>query len=411
MIWRKKLRRIWERLGMKCKKYKLGEICDLKIGRTPPRKEHEWFSKNQNGYKWISIKDMGNVNKYISDSSEYLTEGAVNRFNIPIVNPNTILLSFKLTVGKTAISTIKMTTNEAIAQLPIKNDKLVDNEYLYYYLSNYQYDSLGSTSSIATAVNSTILKDIEVELPSIIIQKQISKVLREIDDKIELNNKINKNLEEQISLIYNNYINKYSYQIVKIKDIINKANTGADAIQKAPIVEYDTGVRCIRVGDFTNHRSYYQWGYTKISNKDYELYKIQKNDILVTRTATLGLNVIIWNDINAVYNNGIIRLKIDKSKLNPLLLYRQLQTKDFYNYISKIESETSVRPNMKINYLLNYNIPYFDYNQQNALVKTIMPLQNSIFINTSNNYTLLKLRDILLPKLMSGEIDVSKIDI
>ncbi|MBR5771743.1 MAG: restriction endonuclease subunit S [Clostridia bacterium] len=175
-------------------KYKLEEIVDLKIGRTPPRKEFHWFNENGVGYKWVSIKDMGLAGRYISDTTEYLTKDAQTNFGIPIVEEGTILLSFKLTIGRLCITTDKMLTNEAIAQLPIKDETIVNRDYLYYYLKNYNFSQLGSTSSIATAINSSYLKKMTVDLPAIDRQKRIATILSSIDDKIELNNRINNNL-------------------------------------------------------------------------------------------------------------------------------------------------------------------------------------------------------------------------
>ena len=77
----------------------LGDICDIKIGRTPPRKQTQWFSESH-GIKWVSIKDMGNTGKYISQTSEFLTADAIKKFNIPIIPAGTLLMSFKLTVGR-----------------------------------------------------------------------------------------------------------------------------------------------------------------------------------------------------------------------------------------------------------------------------------------------------------------------
>lgn len=183
-------------------KYRLEELVDLQIGRTPPRKEFEWFNTNGEGYKWVSIKDMGNSGRFISDTSEYLTEAAQKRFGIPIVEKGTLLLSFKLTVGRLCITTDRMLTNEAIAQLPIKDANIVDRDFLYYYLKNYNFHQLGSTSSIATAINSTYLKKMEIDLPPIDQQRAIAAVLSSIDDKIESNNAINNNLEQQALALY-----------------------------------------------------------------------------------------------------------------------------------------------------------------------------------------------------------------
>ncbi len=140
------------------------EVFSINIGKTPPRKESEWFSESNEDNVWVSIADMGSCGTFISDSSEYLTDEAVKRFNIQIVEKDSILLSFKLTVGRVAIADTRLTTNEAIARfiLPEKSYR----EFLYLYLKQYKYGNLGSTSSIATAVNSKTIKGMKLLIPN-----------------------------------------------------------------------------------------------------------------------------------------------------------------------------------------------------------------------------------------------------
>ena len=140
------------------------EYFDISIGKTPPRKEPQWFSTNPQDVTWVSISDMGTCGLYISSSSEQLTKQAVERHNVKVVPDNTVLLSFKLTVGRIAITNGEMTTNEAIAHF--KTDKKEINEYLYCYLKYFNYQTMGSTSSIATAVNSKIIKGMPFIVPT-----------------------------------------------------------------------------------------------------------------------------------------------------------------------------------------------------------------------------------------------------
>ena len=139
------------------------EYFDISIGKTPPRKEKEWFTENSADCVWISISDMGSCGTFINDSSEYLTQEAVEKFNVKVVPGNTVILSFKLTVGRIAITVGETTTNEAIAHFITGKDNIV--EYLYCYLKSFDFESLGSTSSIGIAVNSKTIKAMEFVIP------------------------------------------------------------------------------------------------------------------------------------------------------------------------------------------------------------------------------------------------------
>lgn len=138
------------------------DFFDISIGKTPSRKEPQWFAEKGTAIPWLSISDMKDGIFY-SSSSEDLTEDAIIKHHITVVEPNTILLSFKLTVGRVGISALSLCTNEAIAHFKTKNENL--REYTYCYLKNFQYSTLGSTSSIATAINSKTVKKMPFVYP------------------------------------------------------------------------------------------------------------------------------------------------------------------------------------------------------------------------------------------------------
>jgi len=151
------------------------DVTDISIGKTPPRKENQWFSRSRSDIPWVSVRDLGNSGIYIYETSEYLTEEATNKFKIIRVPDNSILLSFKLTIGRIAITVGEMLTNEAIAHLKISSKSPLSTEFLYCYLKSFDFNSLGSTSSIAQAVNSKIVKQIPVLVPN----RELSNVFSE----------------------------------------------------------------------------------------------------------------------------------------------------------------------------------------------------------------------------------------
>ena len=171
---------------------KVSDYYDITIGKTPPRKEKQWFSNSPKDFVWVSISDMGSCGAYISDSSEYLTTKAVDKFNIKVVPNNTVLLSFKLTVGRVAISDGTMTTNEAIAHFNTLNDYLT--EYTYLALKAYNFANLGSTSSIATAVNSKIIKSMLWVMPNDNVLRDFHNIVAPIFTQIKNNIRENETL-------------------------------------------------------------------------------------------------------------------------------------------------------------------------------------------------------------------------
>lgn len=149
------------------------DFFEINIGKTPPRKEKQWFSTSPTDKIWVSISDLGACGTFIGDSSEYLTLEAIKKHNIILVPQNTVLLSFKLTIGRVAIASKELTTNEAIARFILPNMEC--REFLYLCLKQYDYNCLGSTSSIATAVNSKIIKAMKMIMPTQSVLRDFSK--------------------------------------------------------------------------------------------------------------------------------------------------------------------------------------------------------------------------------------------
>lgn len=101
--------------------------------------------------------------RYISETAEYLTKEAISEFNVKIVPVDTIILSFKLTLGRVSITDTDLCTNEAIAHLNTDKPHLL--EFMYCLLKRYNYNSLGNTSSIGTAVNSKTIRSMPIQVP------------------------------------------------------------------------------------------------------------------------------------------------------------------------------------------------------------------------------------------------------
>ena len=179
----------WEEKPLKC-------CVDIAIGRTPPRQEHQWFSNSATDIKWISIKDMGNDGAFISQTSEYLTQAAVEKFNIPVIPKDTVVLSFKMTLGRVAITTQEMLSNEAIAHFKFSAKTPFTKEYLFLFLKTYKWDLLGSTSSIVTSINSAMIKELRMVIPDKFSMSKFGEFTDTCFDKIRKNQEQIQTLEK-----------------------------------------------------------------------------------------------------------------------------------------------------------------------------------------------------------------------
>lgn len=169
------------------------KFFEITIGKTPPRTEKRCFTTGENGIPWVSIADMGNSGMFVLNTAENLTDDAIKQYNVKVIPKNTVLLSFKLTVGRVAIASTDICTNEAIAHF--KGRRECEREYTYCYLKNFHYDELGSTSSISKAVNSKIIKAMPFIMPSEKLLKEYSSKTKDIFDLIICKQKMDNNLK------------------------------------------------------------------------------------------------------------------------------------------------------------------------------------------------------------------------
>ncbi len=172
----------------------MADISTVSIGKTPPRKEPQWFSEDPSDVRWISIRDMGMQGIYASQTSEFLTKEAIQKFNVRVVPDNTVLMSFKMTIGRVALTDGEITTNEAIAHFNLNDQSLVTSEFIYLHLKQFDFSTLSSTSSIADAVNSKAVREIPILVPSTEVMVAFQARIISIFNKLKLSENQSQNL-------------------------------------------------------------------------------------------------------------------------------------------------------------------------------------------------------------------------
>jgi len=163
----------------------LGEVCKFDIGGTPSRSKNEYYENGNN--LWVSVRELNSG--YIYDTKEKITDLGVKNSSVKLFAKDTILFSFKLSIGKTAIVGNPLYTNEAIAGILSKNNDVLNNKYLYYYLTINDFSKLGSGILGNGSLNKQSLEQIKIPIPSLEQQKEIVEYLDLIYNKN--NNSIN----------------------------------------------------------------------------------------------------------------------------------------------------------------------------------------------------------------------------
>jgi len=170
---------------------------------------------------------------------------------------------------------------------------------------------------------------------------------------------------------------------------VSSANTGLDAIKRAPIVKHDTGIKCLRIQDVSQCKEYDNWGFTEVTPNNFSKFQLKKDDILIARTGgSIGVNRYIAEDVQAVYNNGLIRIRVDTEKYYPKFVYYLLRTESFKQHINSIAFSTAAQPNMKIRDFLRFEFFDLELEQQIYIADMLSELDDKIELNRQTNQTL-----------------------
>ena len=369
------------------KDVKFSDIASFKYGKMP--------TKNK-------ILETGGYPIY----SGYRYVGYYNEYNIDKNN----LIIIARGVGGTG--DVKLTkekcylTNLSIAVFPFNNN-LVNTLYLYYYflLHNLRYLDSGSAQSQITISD---LEKLVIKLPPLETQKKIAGVLSSLDDKIELNNKINQNLEQQAQAIYNQLILTQELKEKTLSEIIEIT----DGTHDSPKVKEEgyyliTSKHLSKYGVNKDNANY-------ISEEDFnkinERSKVDKYDILISMIGTVGLvSLIIEDDIDfAVKNVGIFKTSLQKDYI--YFIFSYLLSSSTQNYVKSHLAGTTQKY-ISLGELRNLKIKIPNEKILASFNNLVHPIYQKIIYNTNEIKILTQLRDTLLPKLLSGEIDVDKVEV
>lgn len=390
--------------------YKLKDIVTFKPGYA--------FKKSDMTDAGIDLVKIGNLknNKVIVPSDVKIKEDI--RFKDFIINKNDILMaltgdpvykgSIQTWVGRTSkyLNDEIAYLNQRVCKL-IPNKKIVYGDYLYYWLIRYDktYEIAGLFHGSANQANISHKEvgEMIIDLPSLDIQRKVSKILSDIDKKINLNNKINNNLHELINQNYSNYLNELDeYNELDIKDIFD-FETGVEPGSKNYLEKQeDNSIKFYRVGDMNSECN------TFIKEELSNGKLIDENDVVVSFDATIGR---IGYGLKGAYSTGMKKISINskyKSIIDNSLVYAYFNNKNIQNIMMENARGTTI-----LHASSSIDSMTFKYNER--LLKKYSKLLGFAFDKMKSikneNEKLSKLRDTLLPKLMNGEIDLDNIKI
>ena len=275
--------------------YKLEDIFDLQMGKTPSRSNPEYW--NSNDHKWISIGDLSRCGKYIEDTKEYLSDKAVEESGISIIPAGTVVMSFKLSIGKTAIIPEPMYSNEAIMSFRDKHVIDILPDYTYYMLSSRDWDTGTNKAVMGKTLNKATLSKIKVKVHGIAEQKEIVRVLDKLNAVIEARQMEIQKLEDLIKARFIEMFgdpetNPKSWEQVTLNDVCSSIVRGpfGSALKKEFFVEPDETTYKVYEQKHAIQKSSTIGTYYVTAEKYNELKRFEccAGDILMSCSGTMG---------------------------------------------------------------------------------------------------------------------------
>ena len=279
---------------------KLKDIFDLQMGKTPSRSNLEYW--NTTDYKWISIADLTKTSKYIFETKEYLSKSAIKDSGIKVIPANTVVMSFKLSIGKTAITKEDMYSNEAIMAFKDKHVINIIPEYIFYLFKYKNWEECSNKAVMGKTLNKATLSEIEVEICSIEKQRQIVNILDKIMSAVDGRKQELQLLDELIKARFVEMFgdpvsNPYGYDKVALSDLADiKIGPFGSLLHKEDYI--DGGHPLLNPSHIVDGKVSPDDKLT-ISDEKYEelsAYQLKTGDVVMGRRGEMGRCAVVPED-------------------------------------------------------------------------------------------------------------------
>ena len=386
------------------------EVFNLSLGRTPSRGEKSYWGGDNT---WVSIADMS-CGKYISHTKEGITHTAIKETGIPIVHKGTVIMSFKLSIGKVCITDTDLYTNEAIMAFSPKHPNTILPEFLYYYLQAYKWE--GSTEVVlGFTLNKKTISNSIITYPSSLSEQQ--RIVDILDAEFEKIDRLRSNAELNLQHA------KDLFQAALKKELEPKEGWADNSIEE--IAEIKGGKRVpkgyklttsptshpyIRVADFSDD------GTVDLSDihyvddnvfKEIKRYTISPNDVYISIAGTIGKSGIIPLELDgANLTENACKLVLKKGLLNRFVYYCTISD-SFREQAAKLTMQAA-QPKLALTRLATIRIPVPPLSEQQTIISTLDDLNTKCKV-LQDNYTKTialcdDLKQALLRKAFNGEL-------
>ena len=302
----------------------LQQICDIQIGKTPSRSVPEYWGGE---LPWVTISDFA-AGRIVTMTKERITKIGAAKSGSKRIPQGTLLLSFKLSLGKRTVSGCELFTNEAIAALHVLDYDVADRDYLYWALGSIDYDRLVDRAAKGKTLNKAKLKILQIPLPPLAEQKRIAWILDAVD---ALRAKRREALAQLDTLLQSTFLDMFGDPVTNpmgwekppLEDLCDKV---IDCPHSTPRWS-GSGVICLRTSNLG--KGEWNWADTRfVIEEDYtertRRSEILPNDIILSREGTVGVLALVDEGMRLCMGQRLVQLRVVDSQLHPRFLLNLL---------------------------------------------------------------------------------------
>jgi len=327
------------------KKVKITDLCNIQVGKTPFRANSSFWGE---GFPWLSIADM-NQGIDIEKTKESITSKAIDECNCKIVPKDTVLYSFKLSIGKIGITKIPLYTNEAIAAFLIKDPKSIKSKYLYYALKSADYSINSNKAVMGKTLNKALLEKFEIPIASIVKQEEIIESLDKITNIVKNRQQTIELLDDYLKSIFldmfgDPVLNSENWELKKFGEI-GTLDRGVSKYRPRNAPELLGGTHpLIQTGDVSNAGLFindYTSTYSDFGLKQSK--KWPKGTLCITIAANIAKTGIL--DLEACFPDSVVGFIPEPTLTNTIFIHFWMS---FFQKILEANAPESAQKNINL---------------------------------------------------------------
>ena len=385
-------------------KYKLSEIMDVIGGGTPKTSVSEYWDGI---IPWLSVKDFNSDSRYVYTTEKTITDEGLKNSSTKMLCKDDIIISARGTVGEMAMIPFPMAFNQSCYGLRAKKN-IVDPVFLYYLVKhNVRVLKKNTHGSVFDTITRDTFAGIEVEIPVINMQCRIAAILRDLDDKIEINNKINKNLLEQAQTIFAEEFLSLDgvpegWSESSLLGIANYLN--GLAMQKFRPSDAEQGLPVLKIKELRQGSCDANSELCSPSIKPE--YIVHDGDVIFSWSGSLLVD--FWCGGTCGLNQHLFKVT---SNEYAKWFYFAWTNHHLQKFAAIAADMATTMGHIKREELAKAEVLIPSQSDYDRIGGILAPLYDLVIANRIENRKLASLRDELLPQLMSGQLDVSEVSL